>query len=248
MLKQPLLIGISYCGSHNKGDELGSPGAVMVPPADHATWLLESVLHYDQLGRMLDRPVRVIVSAVGLPCMLHLNAPGERNAIWQVLKHVTVVNWPTNPGHQVGASIAIRQGLECAGCWGYPLYLHTAEDIMPWPGAIEKMLAALDEGADYTGFCWTDMLNCAFFGCRTTALSGTFDMEAVRRYVGIEHYLSDLLKDHPKVITGGQGYYLTTHDFAQYRRWLKKMPESTCPPVVRTMSDYVTHKEYLENE
>lgn len=244
-MRNDLLIGISYCGTHNKGDALGSPAAVMVPPKEHAEWLLAAVDFYRDLGLKLGRCVRVIVSAVGLPATFDLTAPGERDAMWRVLQDATVISYPHNPGHQVGAALGIRQGLEAAGYWNYPLYLHTAEDVLPWPGAVEKMLAALDKGADYAGFCWTDMLNCQFFGCRTTAIAGCFDIEAVRGYQGLEHYLNDLFLDRPKKVVGGQGYYLTTHDWPQYRSWLTKLPESTAPPVVRTMQDYENRKPWF---
>lgn len=249
-MKESLLIGISYCGTHNKGEYLDSPGAVRVSPVEHAEWLLATVRLWQKLAVDLDRASRVVVTATGLPAMLQVTAPGERDVMWAVLDRAIILAHPDNPGHQVGASIALRQGLEAAGYWGYPLYLHTAEDILPWPGSVEKLLAALDGGSDYAGYCWTDMLNCQFFGCRTAALAGCFDMEGVRNFPGLEHYLHHLLKDRPKSVSGdgGRGHYLTTHDWRQFQGWLKKMPDSTAPKVIRTAQDYEKPRPWFEGD
>lgn len=249
-MKDPVLIGISYCGTHNKGSGPETSEAVRVTPRSHAEWLLASVDYWQTFGRTLDRDFRVIVSAVGLPGMLHITGEGERDIMWLVAQKATIVNWHDNPGHQVGASVAIRQGLECAGYWHYPLYLHTAEDILPLPGAVEMMLAKLDEGKDYAGWVWGhhSSLSSQFFACRTNPLAGIYDIGRVTQFIGLEHYLYDLLKDRPKHEIGAEGYYLTTHDWDQFKRWLVKTPESTHPPVVRCMEDYDKNRDYLEWE
>lgn len=237
-----VLLGISYNGAHNKGDEMGAPEAVMVPPGEHAAWLLASVLHYAGLvERELHRRTRkIVVVASGLKPLLAMNAPGERSAMWVVHADYPVLSDPIAPGHQLGASACLRLGLEAAGTWGFDYYLHTAEDILPRPSAIAAMLAALDAGKDYAGYSWSDCLNCSFFACRTSALAGCFDREEVKNHRGLEHYLTHLLRDRPLEIfpTGRPGSYLTTHDYQQYRRWLQKMPDSDAPPCVRTMADY----------
>lgn len=242
-----LLIGISYCGTHNKGDAVGTPAAVMVPPRLHAEWLYDAVsLVYGSSRRMglPDRP-RLLVSAVGLPPILQITEPGERDALWNVLSVASLLSWPMNPGHQVGASVALRQGLEAAGYWGYEYYLHTAEDILPYPGAVNKMLQALDEGNDYAGFLAgpDGCLNCAFFACRTSYLAGVFDYERVRDFPGLEHYLAHLFEGRPKWVVDARGFYVTTHDYEQYKRWLEKMPDDPAPPCVRVMDDYREGKE-----
>jgi hypothetical protein len=236
-----VLIGISYCGTHNKGDEACADSeAVWVPPAEHALWLEEAVGLYHRLAMGLTRGSRVVVTASGLPSVLQVDAPGERDVLWRVMERVTVLHHPSNPGHQVGASICLRQGLECAGYWGYPYYLHTAEDVVPRPGALESLLAALDSSADYAGWCWSDYLNCAFFACRTAVLAGIFDMEGVRDHVGLEHYLKHLLRDRLQNRgTAGEGRYLTTHDHRQYQSWLSRLPDEEVA-AVRTARDYNT--------
>lgn len=249
---ESVLVGISYNGRHNKGDEEHSSEAVRVPPAEHARWLGDSVVLYRAELRpfMRSYATKVVVVGCGMKDLLYMDAPGEREAMWAVLRYVPVLSHPEPEGHQVGAATCLRLGLEAAGYWGYEYYLHTAEDILPRPGAVEAMLGALDRGNDYAGYSWSDCLNCSFFACRTKALAGTFDREKVREYRGLEHYLTALLEGRPKEIFegGGRGKYLTTHDYAQYRRWLRSPPESDAPPCVRTMADYERHKDYLETE
>jgi hypothetical protein len=248
-MKPSVLIGISYNGAHNKGDEASSPEAVRVPPHEHADWLRLAVERYKGLALGLDRRVRVIVVAAGLPPILEIE-DGSRDLMWEVNQLCTVLFSPRHDGHQVGASTCLRLGLEAAGYWHFGYYLHTAEDILPWPGAVENMLASLDEGNVYAGYSWSDCLNCSFFATRVNPLAGTFDREGVRGHQGLEHYLTHLLRGYPCEVFegGGKGFYVTTHDYAQFKRWLHKMPGQPNPPNVRTMRDYEKYRDYLANE
>jgi hypothetical protein len=251
-----VLVGISWCGSHAKGAVAGSPGAVMVGAKDHMEWLLEAVSLYQGIARGLGRhpdrrEARVVVTASALLPILQVPTGAERDLLWEVMKRVTVLASPEDADHQIGASITLRQGLECAGYWGYPYYVHTAEDIIPWPGSVRAMLADLDAGADYSGFRWSDSVNTAFFASRTAALAGVFDVGAVRGYPGLEHYLASLLAGKVSVNqyqTGNPRHYIHTHDYAQYRRWRSRMPRRHDVPSVVSAADYERLKDYLASE
>ncbi len=235
-MNDPLLIGISYCGTHNKGDEATSSDAIRVTPEEHAEWLLASVKFYQRLGVSLERPVRVIVTAVGLPSLMAIDID-ERNVMWEVSRLATVLSVPENPGHQVGACVALKEGLDAANHWGYPRYFHVTEDVLPWPGVVGKFVDLLDDN-DYVGMRWpSGVLNLHMIACRSKAF-WAFHPAAVRKYQGIEHYFEALLKDRPiKVNATGEGCYITTHDWQQYQSWLKKMPDETNPIVKRVASD-----------
>lgn len=137
------LVSVSYCAEHRKGGD--APGAPHVPPQEHAEWLEQACDLYLSLG------YDVVVSCTGYRGILNVEqtpTSHERDVMWRVIGKVkAVLGDATNPGHQVGAALCIRQGLEAAGKWGYEYLIHTAEDVLP----TAKFAAVKwhDKGIDY---------------------------------------------------------------------------------------------------
>jgi hypothetical protein len=240
-MKPSVLIGISWCGTHNKGDERSSLTAIRYSPEEHLRWLAESVDLHASVANSLGRPSRVVVTASGYPSILQVPAGPERLLYWEVMERVTFLAHPENLGHQRGAALCIRLGLEAAGYWGYRYYLHTAEDVIPRPGAAAALLEDLDGGLDYASQVRPEgSANCTFFAARVAPLAARFDIHEVRHYQGLEQYLWSLVRDgrhSPVTDEHHSALYQTTHDHAEYRRWLSDLPSGPVP-MIRTMSDY----------
>jgi hypothetical protein len=234
-----VLIGISYGGAHNKGQEAFAPesnwgradypDAVRLDGGEHARWLLKATYFYCQFARKHSLPGwdhwRVVVTATGLPSILKVPAGKERDALWEVASLATILSYDENPGHQLGASLCVLQGVEAAAKWGYEYYIHAAEDVIPKPGVLERMVVQLGQGNDYVGSAFPDtrMLISRFFGCRTRALVNCFDPGRVGGYQGLEHYLYALLGKTWSF--PDEHYFWTTHRYDEYQRMLLEVQE-----------------------
>ncbi len=222
-----VLINISYCASHQKGNENNQP----VDGAEHAEWLEECVNYHlkwtsDGFVNRTTAPGYwpIVVSMTGFPGLCHVEAGRERDAYWRIFNHerVRLVTMPQNPSHQVGAAWCIRQGLEMAGKCGYDIMIHTAEDVMPGPGVMLKMVKALAE-CDYVGERWGmagTQLNSQFFGCRVQSLVPLFDAPNVADHGCLENYLAWLLRGRPVCLGIPGPLYRHTHDRGEWQRWL----------------------------
>ena len=222
------LISISYCAEHYKGgDRINRMNGQR-----HAEWLAAAVALYDDIAPVevylnYDDDFDIIVSCTGFPGILNVEQTPdscERDVMWDVINGVKcIVSVPDNPGHQVGAALCIRMGLEAAHKWGYECLIHTAEDVVPRRGALAGMVRAIKEGVSYAGEMWgveQDELNSQFFACRVNDLVGPWDACAVPGHGHIERYLRDLLADRQKYLKRDQ--YRTCHDFAQFRQWVQE--------------------------
>lgn len=227
-MSNSVLISISYCCTHHKGRDPN--GSADIDGQRHAEWLEQAVDYYIGVANDLDYysgiAARVIVACTGFPGMLNItNAPGyfERDVMWRIAQRASIIGVPQNPGHQVGAALCIRQGLETAGKWGYDLLIHTAEDVLPRKGVVVQMVEALSRDellCEYVGEKWgerNDELNSQFFGCRTQSLVGPWDACQVTGAGHIERYLKMLLEG--KICAFMTNHYRTTHDFDEWQRW-----------------------------
>jgi hypothetical protein len=133
-----------------------------------------------------------------------------------------MIGVPENPGHQVGAALCVRQGLECASKLGFLYCLFTAEDVVPVEGSVDWILANLHDGYDYASELWGDgsQLNAQFFGCRVQALVGPFDACQVTGSGCFERYLMSLLANKRLCVPGNKRWslYNTTHDHSTWVR------------------------------
>lgn len=217
------LVNISFCGSHQKGNEGNAP----VDGAEHAEWLEAAV---DLLADLSPYNWNFCLSMTGFPGICHVTAGRERDTYWRLMEAVNGIDlyWITmaaNPSHQVGAAWCIRQGLECAGKLGYDLMLHTAEDIVPRKNAFHNMVARLDEGYDYVSERWgagDDQLNTQFFGVRVPLIAGTFDPPAVSGAGCLERYMGQQLQGR-KLHLSYAGLYRHTHDYWQWKQWAEEV-------------------------
>jgi hypothetical protein len=211
------LVNVSYCQSHRKGGD--SADAMHLPGAEHALWLKDCVLHL-----LATQPYPVVVSATGFRGLLHVEAGFERDALWQLHEGSDAVRFlghADNPGHQGGAATALRLGLEAAHKWGYAHLVHTAEDVVPAPGAVEAIVDALASGNDYAGEAWAgDQLNAQFFGVRVTAVVGAFDPGVAAGTGCLEAYLAGLLRGQRLDLRAGR--YQHSHDHATWTRWAEE--------------------------
>jgi len=210
-----VVVSVSYAMSHRKGTEAAMP----MNAQKHAEWLEQAVHWYVRRG------FPTIVAATGYPGILDVETSSEsreRDALWRILRQgVPILGTVHNPGHQVGAALCVRLGLEYAHCCGYDYLIHTAEDILPVPGKITEMLLALEDGYEYAGEAWgeaQDELNAQFFACQAAALVGAWDACRVTGHGHIECYLRDLLAGKPQALLTGT--YQHTHDYEQWREWL----------------------------
>ncbi len=211
------LVSISYCASHHKGAD--PDVAPRLDGAEHAEWLQDAVGFYAALLPTAE----IAVAATAFPGILDVPAGRERDAYWTIIKcGVLLVTTSHNPGHQVGAALAIRLGLEAAGKLGFDFLVHTAEDVIPGEGALQEMLTALASEADYAGSEWhagPGQVNAQFFACRTQALVARWDACAVTGDGCIERYLGRLLEGRPKCLR--EWPYRHTHDRAEWQRWAR---------------------------
>jgi hypothetical protein len=218
-MENKVLVNISWCASHHKGANSWD-GAQRLHGETHARWLEQAVDFY------AGQNFPVIVSCTDWRGILNADvSPGnhERDVLWRVLKKAPIIGMADNPGHQVGAALCIRQGLEAAGKWEYPLLIHTAEDVLPRPGMLDEMLQALDDGCDYSGTHWGSSppgYNSQFFACRVQALVPYWDSCRVPEQHHLEGYLKHLLEGRPAWL--GAERYFHTHDYALWQAELKK--------------------------
>ncbi len=214
-----VLVSISYCAMHGKGRD--PDVAPRLHGETHARWLLDAVNYY-----LIAFPY-IVVSATAWPGILNVEnstSSCERDVMWEVARRAVILGVPDNPGHAVGAALCIRQGLEAAGKWGYDCLLHTAEDIVPGPLVVARMVAAIEGGAEYVGGRWgvaQDELNTQFFACRPGWLCSQWDSCRVPSYGTIERYMATLLEGKPKHLLD-EGYYLHTHDYETWQLWINK--------------------------
>jgi hypothetical protein len=203
---------ISFCAAHGKG--FGSP----IAEVTHARWLWECVEHLDEtVGG------KIIVSMTGFRGLLHHWAGEERDYLWKVWDRCPIVHISDNPGHHQGSCWCIRMGLEACGKTGVEFMVHTAEDVVPYPGAIKVLLDKLNEGYDYAGTPWGyngENLNAQFFACRVQAICGVFDQCKVVPETNMhsEKYLKQIFEGQ-KVWCGPQNYW-HTHDYDEWKRFL----------------------------
>jgi len=223
------LLNIGYCAEHFKGGDRIN----RLPGQEHAEWLEQAV---DLYLRIIPDDWAVCVSCTGFHGMLNVeNAPGncERDVMWRIAGKCMILGVTQNPGHQQGAALCIRQGLECASKLGYTYMVQTAEDVIPgegiWRGDGGKrsnILADMNHAiylgrADYVGSLWgpnRDELDSCFFACRVEPLVSRFDPASCVPY--LERYLASL-------VTGKRvefsGHYRTTHDHSEWTRWAKEL-------------------------
>lgn len=207
------LTNISFNADHQKG--FGPP----IQDEIHARWLWEAIEHIDKtVGG------KIIVSMTGFRGMLHVRAGAERDYMWRVWDRCGIVHVGENPGHHQGCCWSIRMGLEACGKTGIQYMIHTAEDVVPFPGAVRVLLEKLmDEGYDYAGMPWGydgEFLNAQFFGCRVQAIVPVFDQCQVVPPVHSERYLKNLFANK-RVWAGPQNYW-HTHDYEEWRGFLDR--------------------------
>lgn len=223
------VVSVSYCNAHVKGAAPWA-GGTRLDGALHARWLEEACgLYLDGVrsddGHLYEVPAVVIVSTA-FDGILHVEAGEERDALWRCARRgVGIMGDAANPNHQVGAALCLRLGLEYAGKLGHDYLVHTAEDVLPRPGALAAVLHALADGSEYAGYAWgvgtpAEGLNAQFFACRVPYLAGKFDPAAVTGAGHIEGYLRDLLAGKKLwLAVAPEVRYRHTHDYEEWKRW-----------------------------
>lgn len=220
-------ISISYCQSHAKGGN--PPDCSFIPGHLHARMLSRTVDYLRNQSLTFSADDRfsvqqIIICATAFPGITHIHtspdAP-EREYLWDVFRKTRFVTMADNPGHQGGAQWAIRMGIEAASKLGCDFLIHTAEDILPYPGALKEMLRKLiEEEADYVGELWgvnKDELNAQFFGCRLSWFASAFDGGGMNgRWT--EKYMADLVRGHGRKVATVERLYYHTHDPEQHER------------------------------
>jgi hypothetical protein len=215
-----VIVNISFCCEHRKGGDLVHP----MNGQEHAEWLDDCCVWW-----LKHTPWPLFVSMTGFRGWPEVpNAPGyfERDVLWRCFgrERVRFVPMAANPGHQVGAAWCIRLGLEAAGKLGYDYLIHTAEDVLPYKWAPRELIGLLNQTeAEFVDERWgvnRDECNAQFFACRVPYLAGVFDPTAIPRHDHLEAYLRDILKD--KKIAHCEPSYRTTHDFAEWKRWVEE--------------------------
>ncbi len=214
-----VVINVSYCAAHKKSTGPDIPGHL------HAQWLLDCVLY---LKKLTGWPV--IVSMTGWAGMLNCpTAQGhpEREIMWKVWQEARLLGIPENPGHQVGAGMCLRMGLEAAAYTGVPYLLHTAEDVLPKKEACQFMVDKLREGYDYVGHRCdaSDELNSRFFACRVNAIAGVFNPSILGLDVWFERCLSNLFRGM-KICDERCQYGVTYYD-GQLEQWYTLLQEAS---------------------
>lgn len=217
------LVSISFYAGHAKGgDNIG-----YLDGALHAEWLENAVEFWNAecfAQRIVAGLWDVMVACTGFGGILNIEAGRERDAYWRIFPKTWIVGVSNNPGHQVGAALTIRLGLETAAKLGYDYLVHTAEDVIPKRGALAMMIATLDRGYDYVGERWgpqQDQLNSQFFACRAQALVPTWDACAVTGHGCIERYLMAQMAGK-RIHTNFVGkLYTHTHDYEDWQRCIK---------------------------
>jgi hypothetical protein len=220
------VVNVSYCAAHRKSPQPNIPGTIA--PALHAAWLEECVDHWLTLG------YPVTVSAVCWPlCISSIACPQERAITWRIFAKARFLTLTHDSEHQLGASWALRLGLDFALNLQYDYLIHTAEDVVPCRGMAANMLAKLDAGLDYAGSGWTPgrrEVNAQFFGCRASACAA-FEPNVYRVGKPIEEHLFDVLEGkklffyYPDAWGPNRlaEFYETTHDYDEWKKLLDKV-------------------------
>jgi hypothetical protein len=209
------MINVSFCSSHRKGGD--APESPFLDGELHWRWLEEALVFLESQA-----PWDIFVSVIGFTGFEH----HKHTAIWRIFDRdaVRLLFSPANPGHQQGAALAIWLGLEAAHHLDYKYMVHTAEDIVPDPGAMMKMVEWMDGShVDYIGEAWgwsRTELSAQFFACRVEALRPVFDPGQVLAHGYIERYLRDKLANNPKEFT--ENMFRHTHSFEEWQRWTKE--------------------------
>lgn len=212
-------INLAYCQDHHKGGDRSGT----LPGALHARWLEDAVQFYTDLAfrELASRGHRpsLIVSATGFKGWPEVESGEERNALWQVLGAAYFVSMAANPGHQVGAAWCIRLGIEAATHLGFDGMIHTAEDVIPEPEVLARMVERLARGCEYVGEAWgpdRKELNCQFFGCRPQdMMPRDWDPTQLPRHGCIERYMAHFLEGRPTCRERFE--YAHTHDYAVWK-------------------------------
>ncbi len=193
-MKSDTLIALAYTGDHYKVRE------GHIPQIPHQEMLLTAIKNINP-----DNEFDVLVSANKFSIMDIANDT-ERYHIWKVVKLATVLSMRENHGHQMGQAWAIRQAIEYAKTIGYEYLFWSAEDILyDDPFIVRNSIIFLRNGASYIGRYWGNPseLNCQVFGCRVSVMYNLFKPQDFAHRGGIiEAYMSDVLRNEPKVIQG----------------------------------------------
>jgi hypothetical protein len=208
-------VAVTFCATHAKGgNDIGH-----LPSQEHYEWLEDAVNLYRAAG------LHAVVCMTGFPGIMEVPISAtdySRDVLWRVYaRGVPVVSSAANPGHQHGAAFTIRMALEYAGKCDFGHLIVTAEDVMPRPGAVGRMLDALEQGADYAGEIWgvhRDEANAQFWACRVQALVPAWDHCRATERGWIERYLKHLLRGRP-CRWFAESLYQHTHDKGLWTRW-----------------------------
>ncbi len=216
------VINVSFCAAHRKTGIDNLPGQL------HAEWLEKCVDHLiDTTG------LPVVVSITCWPGLCNVEtseSSKERDVMWRIYAKTRFMTMPHDTGHQLGAAWNIRQGIEFANKLGYKYMIQTAEDCVPKPGSIPKIIKLLEEGHDYVGRRGSGdpntEVNSEFFGCRVDALFGPFDPSLLGWGGKLELYFCDLFRGKRCFFYGPDEYpYDTSHYYDQWQEMLRRAEE-----------------------
>lgn len=214
-------INLSFNADHRKAD-----GSCSIDAHEHWKMLESTVEYLRDLAAITQLfPWPVIISMTGFPGIMQIEARDDRptrHVVWSLFKTCRFVTMRENPGHQQGAMWGIRMGVEAADKLGFDSMIHSAEDVLPHPGAIEDVVRRLEHGARYVGEKWghsAEHLNAQFFGCNVRWFSENFDVAGLAG-MHTEWYLSSLLEKDFGFVDPISRCYDHTHDPAEYQRML----------------------------
>ena len=187
-----------------------------------------------------------MVSAIGWQGLGAVDSQKERSVLMDAFDQAGLASVPYNPGHQRGALLAIRLGAEWAAARGIPFLVHSAEDVVPWPNTMQKMIQLFRNGYDYVGSWYCDppqydMVNTQFFGAKTDLLL-KLNPDSMDR---------DAEKTMWKLTAGCNRHLLPNADIGRYyatssvsRCWLLNLrhAESLQGEALETLNDEVVQK------
>jgi hypothetical protein len=218
------VVNVSFYAGHAKGGD----GINYLPGEEHWRWLEQCLLYLEEL---CDWPL--FVSMTGFAGFETTDAAphnNERDVLWRIFSRprVRLITMAANPGHQVGAAWCIWLGAQAAAKLGIDYMIHTAEDIVPRPGAMQQMVRQLEEGATYVGEVWHTTppgLSTQFFACRAGSVAGPLDPCRVREYGFVERALWELVPEHLRRINEWAETHRTCHDFSVWSSWVREQRE-----------------------
>jgi hypothetical protein len=213
------IVNVSYC-CYRKVPEISR--------SEHARWLHHTV---SWLRGEVDWPI--VVSMIGWNGMIRMADDEERRWMMRTWRLARFTGVSEHLDHQGGAGTAIHMGLVAAEALGAPFLVHTAEDILPTPGALDNIHLKLEFGADYVGAKWGhkgEFLNAQFFGCRRSVLARGWDAGTLTGAHHTEMHLRECFEGaaiepegqiHPDM---SACRYNHTHDWALFQTWLEQPP------------------------